>query len=233
MRAAGTRTPKASARGARRWAGEVSTCMSEICKPRTPIPSSASSIGAGVPRSLRTVEIMLRCAVPDRPGALAELAGVIAEAGGDIEAVDVVDVDDGVALDDLVVVLSDPGHLRRLMGRLDALADVRIVHVAPSRGHPSDAVTRLAVGLEAVLSGAMDAEHGLQALAGGLLRADSLVVVEAGTEPDEAGGVAVAPLGGRRVVVRRGYPFTRTERDRFRAIVRVCLEAAERQPRRA
>jgi acetolactate synthase regulatory subunit len=174
------------------------------------------------------VEIMLRCAVPDRPGALAELAGVIGATGADIEAVDVVDTVDGVALDDLVVVVADPRHLRALLDKIAALPDVEVVHAAPSRGAPGDAVTRLAVGLESVLTGAMGADDGLATLAGGLLRADAVEVVDAEAAPRERDGVLVVPIGARRVVVRRSYAFTRTERERVLALVRVCAEAARR-----
>jgi len=54
---------------------------------------------------------MLRCSVPDRPGALAVLAGTIGEAGGDIQAVDVVEHGESDALDDLVVVFDDVQQL--------------------------------------------------------------------------------------------------------------------------
>lgn len=179
------------------------------------------------------MEIILRCAVPDRPGALAELAGVVGEAGGDIEAVDVVDVVDGRALDDLVVVLASPAQLRDLLDRLRAVPDVTVVHAGPSRGHPGDGVTRLAVGLGAILSGAMDPDHGVEALAGGLLRADTVELVAVEEAPPESECVAVATLGDRRVVVRRGYALTPTERERLRALVRVCAEAARAPTRGA
>jgi hypothetical protein len=172
------------------------------------------------------VEIILRCAVPDRPGRLAALAGVIGACGGDIEAVDVVEVVDGMALDDLVVVVDDPAHLRSLLERLDAAPEVEVVHAAPSRGHPGDAVTRLAVGLESMLSGAMDFEHAVVALFGGLLRADEVALIDEGEAPDEGPERLVVPLGQRRVVVTRSYPFARTERDRAAALVRLCGEAA-------
>jgi hypothetical protein len=172
------------------------------------------------------VEIILRCALPDRPGALAELAGVIASCGGDIEAVDVVDTVAGRALDDLVVVVEGPGHLRGLLARLASMPDVEVVHAAPSRGHPGDAATRLAVGLESMLSGAMDPDHAVAALVGGLLRADDVTLAVLDDAPAESAGTLVIPYGDRWTVVRRSYPFTATERDRAVALVRVCAQAA-------
>jgi hypothetical protein len=179
------------------------------------------------------MEIMLRCAVPDRPGALASLAGAIADAGGDIHAVDVVDSDGGIALDDLVVVIT-PGGLPRLLASVEAIDGIEIVHVGPSRGHPGDAATRLALGLESLLNGAMDPDHGIATLLGGLLRASSVTLVQ----PDDAPGTEdertmVLPCDGRVVVVRRGYRFTHTERERGRAVLRVCLEALRAGGRRA
>lgn len=174
------------------------------------------------------VEIILRCAIPDRPGALAELAGVIGASGADIQAVDVIDHVDGVALDDLVVVVESPRHLRDLLDRIAELADVDVVHAAPSRGHPGDAVTRLAMGLQSVLDGSMDPDHGIATLAGGLLRADAVDIVAADAAPAERSGVLVVPAGDRRVVVRRSYAFTATERERALAVIRACHEATRR-----
>lgn len=62
--------------------------------------------------------VLVRLVLDDRPGALARAAGAIAEAGGDIVAMDVVDRDGGSVTDDFVVELSSGGS-----GDLDALAD--------------------------------------------------------------------------------------------------------------
>lgn len=174
------------------------------------------------------MEVILRCAVLDRPGALASLAGAIAAAGGDIQAVDVVEHTDGVALDDLVVLLGDRVRLADVLERLEALEEVDIVHVGPSRGDPADAVTRLAIGLEAALTGAQDVERAAATLVGGLLRADRVEVVGADTAPAEAPMLLVVPFGGRALVAGRSYRFTRTERWRAQAILRACAAAAQR-----
>lgn len=171
------------------------------------------------------MEVMLRCSVPDRPGALALLAGTIGQCGGDIQAVDVVEHENEQALDDLVVVFDDPAHLSNLVERIRRLEDVELVHVGPSRGHPGDAVTRLAVGLEAILSGAMTLEHGVRALLGGLLRASSAELVD-GPIPPGAGKRLVLDVGDRHLVLQRDYRFTSTERERAEATLRVALEAA-------
>lgn len=171
------------------------------------------------------MEIMLRCELPDRPGALAALAGAIGEAGGDIEAVDVVETAHGRAVDDLVVVV-EPADVSGLTARLARLPDVTVVHVGPSRGHPGDAVTRLAVGLEALLNGAMGIQDALRTLLGGLLRADSAEAIAVQDAPRDGDKVLVLAVDHWCVVLRRAYRFTATERDRAAAIARICAEAA-------
>lgn len=168
---------------------------------------------------------MLRCAIPDRPGALAGLAGAIGAAGGDILAVDVVEHDGGRALDDLVVLLPG-GDMRRLLDGIGRLEGVEVVHAGPSRGHPGDAAIRLAVGLEAVLGGAMAPERGVVTIIGGLLRVREATLVPAGEAPRERDGVLVVPLDARALVLRRDYRFTRTERERALAVARLCQEVA-------
>lgn len=171
------------------------------------------------------MEVMLRCSVPDRPGALAVLAGTIGEAGGDIQAVDVVEHGDADALDDLVVVFDDAQQLSTLLQKIESLEGVELVHAGPSRGHPGDAVTRLAVGLEAILNGAMTLEHGVRALLGGLLRASSAEMVEPTRAPSPTEKRLVLPVEDRLLVLARDYRFTKTERERAEAMLRVALEA--------
>ena len=172
------------------------------------------------------LEVMLRCSVPDRPGALAALAGAIGHAGGDIQAVDVVEQAGDEALDDLVVVVDDAGHLSVLLERVREVPGTTLVHAGPSRGHPGDAVTRLAVGLEAVLSGAMTLENGVKTLLGGLLRASSAEIHPVDDAPAAHDRRLVLPFNGRALVLVRDYRFTDTENDRATALLRVALEAA-------
>lgn len=171
------------------------------------------------------MEVMLRVAVPDRPGALATLAGAIGEQGGDIQAVEVVDRMDGEALDDLVVWLDGPERMRALVDCIEALEGFRLVHAGPSRGHPGDAVTRLAVGLGALLDTSMTQEHALTTLLGGLLRAASVEVSPAASAPRAGAKTLVLPFSGRVLVARRDYRFTDTERERAQTILRTCETA--------
>ena len=171
------------------------------------------------------MEVILRVAMPDRPGSLATLASAIADAGVDIAAVDVVETDAGIALDDLVVVL-DQTPLRDLVERIAMMDGFELVHAGPSRGDPGDAVGRLALGIESLLNGAMAVDHALKALIGGLLRADAAELVEAVDAPREKDRIIVLAVDHRVLVVRRDYRFTHTERVRAAAIVSACIEAA-------
>ncbi len=170
------------------------------------------------------MEIMLRCELDDTPGSLAQLAGTIGEAGGDIQSVDVVETEDGRVLDDLLVVI-DGERGAALLRTLEALPGVTLVHAGPSRGHPGDAVTRLAVGLEALLDGQAPVERGLPTLIGGMLRASSAELVARVEAPRPSSKTLVLDVDARVLVVRRDYRFTDTERERAAALLRLALLA--------
>lgn len=165
---------------------------------------------------------MLRCQLPDAPGSLATLAGAINDAGGDIQAVDVVEQHDGQVLDDLLVVIErDRGA--ELLERVRGVPGMELVHAGPSRGHPGDAVTRLAVGLEALLTGHAEADLGLATLIGGQLRAGRAELVPRGEAPQQSSRTLVLDVDERVLVLERDYRFTTTERERAEALVRLSL----------
>lgn len=169
------------------------------------------------------MDVMLRCSVPDRPGALAALAGAIGRAGGDIAAVEVTEQQPGRALDDLVIALPR-GGLTRLLAEVEAVEGVEVLHAGPSRGQPGDVASRFAVAVEAMLNGAMTPERGVTTLVGGLLQVADAAVVPAADAPRSNDRRLVLPLDGRALVLRRDYPFTTTERQRALALARLCDE---------
>lgn len=171
------------------------------------------------------MEVLLRCSVPDRPGALAALTGAIGDAGGDIQSVTVVETDGAVALDDLVVQVGAATGLAGLVAQVREVPGVEVVHAGPSRGHAGEALTRLALGLEGVLSGAMALEHGVEVLVGGLLAATSARLEMVDRRPPKDRRVLVLPYDHRMLVVRREYRFTDSERASAAAVVRLCREA--------
>lgn len=171
------------------------------------------------------MEIVLRCALTDRPGALAALAGIVGESGGDIQSVEVLEHDGDAVLDDLVVAI-DPVDLPGLVDRLTITDGMELVHAGPSRGDAGDAVSRLAVGFEALLAGSMEPDHAFTTLIGGLLRASSASICPAAEAPLPGRRTLLVPLDEHVLVVRRDYPFTRTERERATTIGRACVRAA-------
>lgn len=173
------------------------------------------------------MEIVLRCALSDRPGALAELAGTVSESGGDIQSIEVLERTDGRALDDLVVAIA-PADMAGLIDRLTQARDVELIHTGPSRGDPGDAVTRLAIGFAALLDGSMDADHACTTLIGGLLRAGSASLSSADDAPKAGRRTLLMPLADRVLVLHRDYPFTPTERQRATTIGRAIRSAADR-----
>ncbi|GEM_PF-2927306 len=170
------------------------------------------------------MELMIRALLPDAPGSLARLAGALGEAGADIQAVEVIEVIDGRALDDLVVAVGGAEHARRVLAALADLPDVEVVRSGPSRGDPADAITRVAVGLEALLTGSSAAEDGIATLVGGILRADRAEIVD--DPPRERAHRLVLPCPEGWLVLQRDHDFTDTERQRALALTRTASWAA-------
>jgi len=170
------------------------------------------------------MELMVRCALPDRPGELAKVASAISAFGGDIQAVDVVEHSDGRALDDIELLLDDT-QASPLLERLGTLDGVEVVHAGPSRGRPGDAVTRLSIGLESLLDGSAEARRGLLTLIGGMLRARSAEFVAPGEAPRDDPCALVLDAGDQALVLQRDYRFTSTEQQRAEALLRLALRA--------
>ncbi|MDP9222066.1 MAG: ACT domain-containing protein [Actinomycetota bacterium] len=82
---------------------------------------------------------LIRISVPDRPGALGDVASRIGAAGADILQVQVLESEAGRALDDVHVRVRDADHLERVKQQLAAISGVQVVGVrdepAPTTGH--------------------------------------------------------------------------------------------------
>jgi acetolactate synthase small subunit len=82
---------------------------------------------------------LIRISVPDRPGALGDVASRIGAAGADILQVQVLESEAGRALDDIHVQVRDADHLQRVQHQLGAISGVQVVGVrdepAPTTGH--------------------------------------------------------------------------------------------------
>jgi hypothetical protein len=171
-----------------------------------------------------SMELMVRCALPDRPGELAKIASAISASGGDIQAVDVVEHSDGRVLDDIELLL-DPDQVSSLLARLRLLDGVEVIHAGPSRGRPGDAVTRLSIGIESLLDGSAEARRGLRTLIGGLLHARSAEFVDPDAVPHDDPCSLVLDAGSELLVLQRDYRFTSTERQRAEALLRLAVRA--------
>ncbi|CAN5180862.1 hypothetical protein BH23ACT9_BH23ACT9_36650 [soil metagenome] len=170
------------------------------------------------------MEVMLRCEIPDVPGRLATLAGAIGEAGGDIQAVEVVQSTHGTAIDDLWIQTTD---MTTVVAHLEALEDIKVIHTGPSRGVPGDATARLAAGIDALLSGAMNPDDGLPTLIGGLLRADTARLLPPHDWPSQRNRrVLRFDVSAGVLVLEREYRFLDAEIQRASQVLLLCERAA-------
>jgi malate dehydrogenase (oxaloacetate-decarboxylating) len=72
----------------------------------------------------------IRVHLDDRPGALADLARAIADAGGSLDAIDLVRVEAQRKVRDITVFAQDAGHVERIVAAVRALAGVEVEHVS-------------------------------------------------------------------------------------------------------
>jgi malate dehydrogenase (oxaloacetate-decarboxylating) len=73
---------------------------------------------------------ILRVRLQDHPGAFAKLATAIGEAGGLLDAIDLVRVDGGTKIRDVTVLAEDSGHLDRIVASVQALPGVDVDRVS-------------------------------------------------------------------------------------------------------
>ena len=73
---------------------------------------------------------ILRVRVEDRPGAFADLARAIGDAGGSLDAIDLVRVEDGVKVRDVTIMASDAEHIERIVAAARAVRGVTVDHVS-------------------------------------------------------------------------------------------------------
>jgi hypothetical protein len=77
---------------------------------------------------------LVRIWVPDRPGALGQVATSIGVVGGDVVGIDILDRGAGKAIDELVVTLEQANHLDRMIASISAINGVDIEEVRPLEG---------------------------------------------------------------------------------------------------
>ncbi|HZI38992.1 MAG TPA: hypothetical protein VFF24_11860 [Acidimicrobiia bacterium] len=98
---------------------------------------------------MATAHVLVRVWLPDRPGALGQVASRIGAVRGDIVGVDVLECDGGVAIDEFAVNLADPELVAMLVREIEevdgaSVEEVRIVnHFPDPRLDALESATRL------------------------------------------------------------------------------------------
>jgi malate dehydrogenase (oxaloacetate-decarboxylating) len=72
----------------------------------------------------------LRVQHEDRPGAFADLARAIGDAGGSLDAIDLVRVEAGRKVRDVTVFARDAGHVEQIVAAVKAVPGIEVVHVS-------------------------------------------------------------------------------------------------------
>ena len=73
---------------------------------------------------------ILRVRVVDRPGAFADLARAIGDAGASLDAIDLVRVENGLKVRDVTIMASDAEHIERVAAAARAVPGVTVEHVS-------------------------------------------------------------------------------------------------------
>ena len=81
---------------------------------------------------------VVRVWVPDRPGALGQVASRIGAVRGDVVGIDILERGAGRAIDELVVELPDAGLVSLLLAEIDQVDGVDVEDVRPARDQYAD-----------------------------------------------------------------------------------------------
>ena len=123
--------------------------------------------------------MLLRVWLPDRPGALGAVASRIGAVRGDIVGIDVLERNDGVAIDEFGVVLADAELLPLLVREVEEVDGCRVEHVTVVTHFPDprlDALVSVALVCEADNPVAL--QTSLASYAGTAFQADWVAVVD-------------------------------------------------------
>jgi hypothetical protein len=82
--------------------------------------------------------VVVRVWLPDRPGALGDVASQIGAAGGDVLGIDILEVGGGRVIDEIVVALPEAGLVDVMVEQVHAIDEVSVEHVRPTSDLPSD-----------------------------------------------------------------------------------------------
>jgi hypothetical protein len=82
--------------------------------------------------------VVVRVWLPDRPGALGQVASRIGAVRGDVLDIEVLEVGGGRAIDEVVVALPDPDLVDLMVNEVHAIDGVSVEHVRPIAGEHID-----------------------------------------------------------------------------------------------
>lgn len=93
--------------------------------------------------------VVVRVWLPDRPGALGQVASRIGAVRGDVLGIEILEVGGGRVVDELVVSIDDAGLIDLLIAEVGAVDGVSVEHVRPIDGDRADPdLIALSVGAE-------------------------------------------------------------------------------------
>lgn len=151
------------------------------------VPRMTEVHGAGA------TSLVVRVWLPDRPGALGQVASRIGALHGDVTAIDILERGAGRVIDELVVSLPETVPLELLATEIGAVDGVAVEHIRPIDGERPDSATAV-LELAAMLAEA-PCESRLHAACDGLVAAldadwavavaGGEVLVAAGEVPDQ------------------------------------------------
>lgn len=95
--------------------------------------------------------VVVRVWLPDRPGALGQVASRIGSVKGDVLGIDILEAGAGRVIDELVVALPDESIVDLMVQEVHAIDGVSVEHVRPTREEYADGA-ELALALAAELA---------------------------------------------------------------------------------
>ncbi len=137
--------------------------------------------------------VVVRVWLPDRPGALGQVASRIGSVRGDVLAIEILEVGGGRVIDELVVALPDDSLVELMVNEVHAIDGVSVEHVRETDGSYTDAsLSSLSVAADLAESAP---ERRLDSLVDGVVRlteASWVLVARAGEVVASRGDVPTA-----------------------------------------
>jgi hypothetical protein len=94
-------------------------------------------------------ELVVRLWLPDRPGALGQVASRIGAVHGDVTAIDILERGAGRVIDEVVITLPDTTSIELLAKEIGAVDGVAVEHILPAAaGRPDPATAYLQLAAE-------------------------------------------------------------------------------------